>query len=70
MPAGTSIRITLFRPLEEGSLGTSYLIVRDVKYSRYQTLTLEGVPPEKVESMAKSVAENMGCSVYTVDQGY
>jgi hypothetical protein len=66
-PVGTSIRITLFRPLEEGSLGSSYLIVRDVKYSRYQTLTLEGVPAEKVESMAKSVAENMGCSVYTVD---
>lgn len=65
-PNTSGIRISLFRQ-SEGNLETQYLSVNDVKYAHLRTITLDGVPIEKRESVAKAIAANMGCQVYTVE---
>lgn len=65
-PDGQSIRITLYR-LSEGSLGNQYLVVKDVAYTKVKVVTLTGVPAEKLATIARSIASDLGFDAYTVD---
>jgi ATP-dependent Clp protease ATP-binding subunit ClpC len=60
------LRITLYA-VAEGEPKGDFLVVNNVLYRRLQTVTLDGVPIDKHLSMATSVAQNMGCQVYTVE---
>lgn len=65
-PTTSSIKISLFRP-SESELWSKYLMVNGVKYTHFNTITLDGVPFGKHESTAQAIAVNMGCQVYTVE---
>lgn len=60
------IRITLYT-VAEGEPKGDFLVVNNVLYRQLQTVTLDGVPVDKHVSMAMTIAEKMGCQIYTVE---
>jgi ATP-dependent Clp protease ATP-binding subunit ClpA len=67
LPKTQEIRINLYGPFEGGSTPKNFLVVNDVMYIKTGSILLAGITPDRYAAIARSVAGDMGCQVYTVE---